>query len=147
MFGAQGLLSGSNTDEGFTGMLKAIPGKIASQAAPIVEAPIAALTGKQVGEHGLQAIKSSADYIDSLIPGAGTVAALTGYSTAGTLGNLMSGKGLDSTNAIDTGAKQRWRNTDIMNFFLPGKFSDPNTLANQQNALRELLRREGVPRK
>jgi len=145
--GAGGALQGSSIGD----VASHLGSYIVNKANPLIKAPVELATGMQMSDIGPRKIKDKSDYIDRLLPGADQVAAISGYSVAGTLGNMLGGgpeKGqpwLDPQRAVAVGDKEHWRNASSLQFLTGIRLLQPNSNTNKQQALLQLQRREGYP--
>ena len=149
-FGATGLFSGvgaQSTNNGFGGMLAAIPGKVMEQASPLIQLPLS-IFNSQLTNRGVTPIKDTSDYIDQMLPFVNQISNMSGYSPSGTLGNLLTANpALDKQASVVAGSKLPWRNIALLNSILPVKLSDPNNVLLQRAAFSQMMAEYGVPNK
>jgi hypothetical protein len=148
LIGQSGLLSGTSAKHpGFGGALAGIIPRALAQTSPLIQAPLALMTGTKLTDSGVLPIKNAADFIDNMIPFANTASDVSGTSFSGTLFNLLKGDPKWAKQAaVAKGDKKQWANISLLNQISPVKLSDPNTKSLHAIALKQLLAKEGMSR-
>ena len=152
MFGSSGLLTGDSLGHA----LGNLGTKAVAALSPLVRAPFELASGTEFRDTGPSKIKDKGEYIDSLIPGINELSNDTGYSFSNTVANALtparevsndprpsSQWRLAPQQAVISGQKKPIFNTSMLNNFVPFRVGDPNTTAAAQQAMREMLDRQG----
>ena len=91
VIGSSGILSGTSVKHPGLGgaLLGAIP-RALSQTSPLIQAPLALISGQKLTDTGNAPVKNTADFIDQMLPFLNTTSDISGIS-AGTLGQSCEG--------------------------------------------------------